>query len=51
MARAAGYARRRLDTHSTMIPAQGLCRSFGFAEIPAYCEHPVEGVVFFELGL
>jgi putative acetyltransferase len=50
-ARAAGYARLRLDTHSTMLPAQNLYRSFGFAEIPAYWNHPVEGIVFFELGL
>jgi ribosomal protein S18 acetylase RimI-like enzyme len=50
-ARAAGYARIRLDTHTTMIPAQQLYRSFGFTEIDAYWQHPVEGVVFFELAL
>jgi putative acetyltransferase len=50
-ARRAGYARLRLDTHSTMIPAQNLYRSFGFTEIPAYWDHPVDGVVFFELVL
>jgi putative acetyltransferase len=47
----AGYTRLRLDTHSTMIPAQNLYRSFGFAEIPPYWDHPVAGVVFFELVL
>jgi len=50
-ARAAGFARLRLDTHSTMTPAQNLYRSFGFIEIPAYWEHPIDGVVFFELAL
>jgi len=50
-ARATGYARIRLDTHSTMIPAQNLYRSFGFVEIPAYWDHPIAGVVFFELAL
>jgi putative acetyltransferase len=51
LARCAGYTRLRLDTHSTMTPAQNLYRSFGFAEIPAYWDHPVSGVVFFELLL
>lgn len=51
LARGAGYTRLRLDTHSTMTPAQNLYRSFGFAEIPAYWDHPVDGVVFFELLL
>jgi ribosomal protein S18 acetylase RimI-like enzyme len=51
VARAAGYARLRLDTHQSMIPAQGLYRSFGFTEIAAYWEHPVADVVFFELVL
>jgi len=50
-ARAAGYTRVRLDTHSTMVPAQSLYRSFGFTEIAAYWEHPIECVVFFELAL
>jgi len=50
-ARAAGFARLRLDTHSTMSAAQNLYRSFGFTEIPAYWDHPIEGVVFFELAL
>jgi putative acetyltransferase len=50
-ARATGYQRIRLDTHTTMLPAQALYRSFGFAEIDAYWDHPVDGVVFFELVL
>jgi putative acetyltransferase len=51
ISRAVGYARLRLDTHSSMIPAQTLYRSFGFAEITAYWDHPVPDVVFFELIL
>lgn len=51
VARAAGYRCLRLDTHSTMTAAQNLYRSFGFVEIPAYWDHPVAGVVFFELVL
>jgi putative acetyltransferase len=51
LGREAGYARLRLDTHSTMTAAQNLYRSFGFTEIPAYWDHPVAGVVFFELSL
>ena len=50
-ARAAGYTCIRLDTHSTMAPAQNLYRSFGFVEIPRYWDHPIPGVVFFELVL
>jgi len=51
LARSSGYTRLRLDTHSTMTPAQNLYRSFGFAEIPAYWDNPVSGVVYFELSL
>ena len=51
IARQIGYARLRLDTHESMIPAQTLYRSFGFTEIAPYWEHPVPGVVFFELTL
>ena len=49
--RTAGYALLRLDTHESMIPAQNLYRSYGFREIPPYWDHPVPGVVFFELEL
>jgi GNAT superfamily N-acetyltransferase len=45
------YARLRLDTHESMVPAQTLYRSFGFTEISPYWDHPVPGVVFFELTL
>jgi ribosomal protein S18 acetylase RimI-like enzyme len=51
IARAVGYARLRLDTHQSMIPAQMLYRSFGFTEIAPYWDHPVADVVFFELTL
>jgi GNAT superfamily N-acetyltransferase len=51
VARAAGYARLRLDTHSSMIAAQTLYRWFGFTEIAPYWDHPVPDVVFFELNL
>ena len=46
-----GYRRLRLDTHRSMDAAQTLYRSFGFREIPAYWDHPVPDVVFFELEL
>ena len=51
LARSAGYSRLRLDTHSTMTAAQNLYRSFGFAEIPPYWDHPGSGIAFFELVL
>ena len=51
VARSVGYARLRLDTHQSMIPAQTLYRSFGFNEIAPYWDHPVPDVVFFELTL
>jgi putative acetyltransferase len=51
LARDAGYARVRLDTHTSMTPAQNLYRSFGFAQIDAYWDHPIPDVVFFELPL
>lgn len=46
-----GYARLRLDTHESMDAARTLYRSFGFREIPAYWDHPVPDVVFYELEL
>lgn len=46
-----GYTRLRLDTHESMGAAQTLYRSFGFREIPAYWDHPVSDVMFFELDL
>ena len=49
--RKAGYSRMRLDTHSTMTPARKLYEAFGFVEIPAYWDHPIPGVVFYELAI
>jgi GNAT superfamily N-acetyltransferase len=45
------YARLRLDTHESMAGARRLYTSFGFEEIPAYWDHPVPDVVFYELAL
>jgi putative acetyltransferase len=50
-ARGEGYTRLRLDTHESMEPARTLYGSFGFREIPAYWDHPVPNVVFYELTL
>ena len=50
-ARQEGYARLRLDTHESMNAAQTLYRAFGFRQIPAYWDHPVSDVIFFELEL
>lgn len=50
-ARTQGYTHLRLDTHETMEPARRLYESFGFRQIKAYWDHPVDGVVFYELVL
>jgi GNAT superfamily N-acetyltransferase len=50
-AREHGYTRLRLDTHESMAAAQSLYASFGFRRIPAYWNHPVPDVVFYELAL
>jgi putative acetyltransferase len=50
-ARDEGYRRLRLDTHESMAAARALYGSFGFREIPAYWDHPVPDVRFYELTL
>lgn len=51
-ARAAGYARMRLDTlPAQMSEAIKVYRSLGFREIDAYYHNPVEGAMFMELTL
>lgn len=47
-ARDAGYRRIRLDTLPSMNAAQALYLSLGFADIPPYNDHPIEGTRFME---
>jgi ribosomal protein S18 acetylase RimI-like enzyme len=47
-ARAAGYARLRLDTLPQMNTALLLYRALGFYEVPAYYNNPVRGAIFLE---
>jgi putative acetyltransferase len=51
LGRAADFERLRLDTHSTMTAARTLYESFGFVEIAPYWDHPIPGVLFYELAL
>lgn len=46
-----GYQRMRLDTLPRMKAAVSMYRSFGFVEIPAYYQTPLEGTHFLELDL
>jgi putative acetyltransferase len=51
VARRAGYTTLRLDTLPSMEAAQGLYRSLGFSEIPAYNNTHLPGTRFYELRL
>ena len=50
-ARELGYTTMRLDTLPTMQAARALYVSLGFRPIQRYNDNPIEGVLFFELGL
>ena len=50
-ARALGSQRVRLDTLPEIQPAQRLCESLGFRDIPAYYGNPIEGQRFMEAPL
>jgi enamine deaminase RidA (YjgF/YER057c/UK114 family)/GNAT superfamily N-acetyltransferase len=45
------YARMRLDTESTFLPALAVYRALGFSEIPAYNDDPQPDTLWFERDL
>ncbi|HEY9715303.1 MAG TPA: GNAT family N-acetyltransferase [Chroococcales cyanobacterium] len=46
-----GYKHMRLDTVPSMATAIALYGKFGFREIEAYCDNPIEGALYLELEL
>ena len=50
-ARKAGHRSICLDTLEFMTEARSLYKDMGFAEIPAYYDNPLEGVVYMERSL
>ncbi|MEM8590590.1 MAG: GNAT family N-acetyltransferase [Pseudomonadota bacterium] len=50
-AKAAGYDAMRLDTHDSMAAAIALYRDLGFVPIPAYNDHRLDGMHYFECRL
>ena len=50
-ARAAGYDAMRLDTHDSMAAAITLYRNLGFVPIPAYNDHRLAGMHYYERRL
>jgi ribosomal protein S18 acetylase RimI-like enzyme len=50
-AEAAAYQIMRLDTHPSMLAAQGLYQQLGFVEISRYNANPTPGIRFFEKQL
>ena len=51
LAKELGYAKMRLDTLPSMLPALGLYKQFGFYEIQPYRFNPIEGTKYLEVRL